>query len=152
MSRTVDVPQSCGDKPAYPVPNGGIYGPGLQVEATVNLESVEESEYNHHFDKEGKFAPYWQFSFKIVPEEGPLYWVRKLCSFMPGSGSSAYEYLEVAGAPGEPYENGEGTGMRYDLDQAAPRELGGIELAEPYISPSNGKEYHGDILRVIGKE
>jgi hypothetical protein len=152
MSDAIDIPLNSRERPPYPVPEAGIYGPGLQVEARVTLESIEESEFNHHFDKEGEFAPYWQFSFKIIPAEGPIYWVRELCSLCPKSGSKALDYLEAAGAPGEAYEDEEGNPRRqYKLQQAAPREVGGIEVAGPRTAKT-GKVYHGDILRVIGKE
>ena len=155
MEGTISIPRSSRKGREFPAPDQGIYGPGLQIEADTFLWEVKESEWNPGYDKEGEFAPYWQFSFKIVTAEGPTYFVRDLQSFKPGSGSKASLWLEAAGAPFETYTDDDGEECdRFDLQQAAPRKVGGIEMGPKWVGrskddPEREITRHGKIIRVI---
>ena len=155
MGEMMRTPRSSAVKPDFPAPPMGVYGSGHQHEAETWLWAIEETEWNHHFDKEGEFAPYWRFKYKIVPADGPTYRVDELVSFQPGSGSPAIARLEAAGVPLVETEDENGDPcVDWDLQQAAPRPVGAIEMAEPrtYTSNKDGLEHtvHGNILAVIG--
>lgn len=153
MGEMISIPTSSRRRP---LPEGGIYGPGLQVEADVELYSLEPAEQPPGYDKAGEFSPYWEFTFRIMPADGPQYFVRDKVSFAAGSGSKAIPWLEAAGVPFETSVDPDGNEcFNFDKDAAAPRKIGGIEMGSPreWVGDDNVKrQAHGRILQVIGKE
>jgi hypothetical protein len=152
---TVTIPVDAGE---YPVPEAGLYGPGLQWEADLELYKVEKRGENPGFDKEGTRAPWYRYTWRIMPADGPYYYVREDLSHASKSGSQALERLKIVGCPMEEIIDPD-TGkqvMRFNLNEAAPRKFqGGIEMAgpKPYTNKRTGKEGmdHGRILRVFGE-
>jgi hypothetical protein len=142
------IPNSSRERP---VPEAGLYGQGFEVEADPELYRLNDD--NPRWDEDGtRDGPYLHFTFRIMPADGPQCFLDAWQSVKPGSGSRAIPWLDACGVPYEQGQDDAGNpGIYVDFQDAAPRKLGAIEVAGPKEG-NDGRRFHGNVIRVIGKE
>jgi len=130
---------------SYPVlEHGGMYGPGLQHEADVELTQFEcPAEKMPAYDRDGERGPYAYFGLVVITSDGERVFVDHWESIAPGSGSKALVHLKNAGVAVS--EDGE-----FDDSDVAPRKLGGIQVADARPSKDGSRLYNGKLLAIVG--
>jgi hypothetical protein len=153
---TIVIPTSSRSRP---VPEAGEYGQNLPWEADLQLWKIEPSRFNPGYDKEGEFAPYFRFTYRISLADGPNHFVSEDLSAAPNSGSAFIPRLDVCGVPYDTGTDDDGEpAVSFSLSEAAPRKLEGvgIELGAPqsWEDKNTGatRTKHGRIINVFGRE
>ena len=133
----------------YPVLQEGIYGPGLDNEADVELSGFEcpAEEKMPAYDPEGERGPYAFFGFKVKTAEGKLFFVDHWTKIGTGSGPEVSNFLECAKV--DKAEDGQG-GFDFDTSDVAPRKVNGVQMAAPTTSKNTGAKYNGRVKAIIG--
>ena len=132
-----------------PVLKEGVYGPGLQHEAEVELSGHEcpAEEKLPAYDPEGERGPYAYFGFQVRTSDGKLHFIDEWVQISVGSGRKIQEMLTQAGV--DLADDGKG-GFDYDTGSVAPRPVNGIQMAAPRASKTTGTMFNGKVVAIIG--
>lgn len=130
------------EEAAKSVFEGGVYGEGLDNDATVELVGFDyPSSKMPGWDKEGKKGPWALFTVKIVRRDGERAFFDKYVE-----PASLAKYLVSVGV--ELDYTGDG-GFTFESDEVAGRKLVGCTIKPP--REWNGKLYNGDIINFISE-
>lgn len=129
----------------YPIlDEPGLYGPGLQHHADVELARFEwpATERLPAFDKEGARGPYAYFGFVVTsPEKGKVFYDH----WEPISANSGSKAMTIMLDLGVITSDN----LSFDSDSVAPRKVAGLEVAAPRKG-DDGRMFNGRLVRVIG--
>lgn len=121
---------------------GGLYGEGLDHEATVELVGFEyPSTKLPGWDKDGAKGPWALFTVKVTRQDGERAFFDKFVEPI-----MLAKYLVSVGV--EPEFTGDG-GFTFESDEVAGRKLVGVEIKPP--REWNGKLYNGDIKQFLSE-
>ena len=122
--------------------NAGVYGPGMEHEADVRLDTFEcPADRMPGYDRDGERGPYAYFSFRVITEQTGMIFFNHWEPIGSFTGSKLTQMLEGLGVGIE----GDGNGsLQFDSEGVAPRDVAGIQVS----AARNG--YNGRLIQVIG--